>query len=582
MNGTDNIPNNVLSKVIQFSWIDYCLFTVMLGGSVLIGVYFGCFGKRQTTAKEYLLGGRNMTVFPIAMSLIASHISGITLLAMPSDVYKHGSTISVMNIGIILVCIFTAYVSIPVFYELQLTSTYEYLKMRFNSKIRTMASLLYIINIILILPVVIYAPSLAFTQASPVSLHIVNPIICTMCIFYTTIGGLKAVVWTDALQFSAMLGAMLAVLYLGVFTVGGFSTVFTRAAEGERLDIDFDVVPTKRDTFFALLVGWTINWIPQVAFTQGSVQKFLALPTLSHIRKSIAIFAVGIIFSKVASIFTGLIIYAKYHDCDPFTDNKIQKDDQLLPYYVMDVAKHIPGLPGLFIAGVFCAGLSTLSAHMNSLSGIIYEDLLSSYMPKDISQEQISNILKLIVVIIGVVSTALTFVVEHLGGLFALVISLSGISLGPTLGLFILGMLVPSANSKGALAGSITSLISMAIIVIGNQIYKTKGLIIYPMKPLSIAGCLSNTTLVATSTQTFEKGGDVFALFRITHYYYALVGALIVFAVALPVSWLTENEKPVDEKLITPFMRRWISKRKTQVFIDVIRESELVRLNGKR
>lgn len=69
-------------------------------------------------------------------------------------------------------------------------------------------------------------------------------------------------------------------------------------------------------------------------------------------------------------------------------------------------------------------------------------------MPKDISQEQISNILKLIVVIIGVVSTALTFVVEHLGGLFALVISLSGISLGPTLGLFILGMLVPSANSK--------------------------------------------------------------------------------------------------------------------------------------
>lgn len=59
-----------------------------------------------------------------------------------------------------------------------------------------------------------------------------------MCIFYTTIGGLKAVVWTDALQFSAMLGAMIAVLYLGVFTVGGFSTVFTRAAEGERLDIE--------------------------------------------------------------------------------------------------------------------------------------------------------------------------------------------------------------------------------------------------------------------------------------------------------------------------------------------------------
>lgn len=85
---------------------------------------------------------------------------------------------------------------------------------------------------------------------------------------------------------------------------------------------------------------------------------------------------------------------------------------------------------------------------MNSLSGLIYEDFLYGFMPKDISQERVSNILKIIVVIIGVVATALVLVVQHLGGLFQLGITLSGITAGPLLGLFTLGMLFPFANSK--------------------------------------------------------------------------------------------------------------------------------------
>ncbi|GJQ68454.1 hypothetical protein Trydic_g17033 [Trypoxylus dichotomus] len=550
----------------------------MLGASVLIGIYFGCFGKKQKTANEYLLGGKSMTVFPIAMSLIASHISGITLLAMPADVYKYGSTISVMFIGIVLVCLLTAYISMPVFHELQLTSTYEYLMLRFDTRIRIMASLLYNINIILYLPIVIYGPALAFAQVAPVNLHIVNPIICVICIFYTTIGGLKAVVWTDTLQFSAMIAAIFAVLYLGLTTVGGLGNVFSRSYEGKRLDIAFDVNPTKRDTFWAILIGWSINWIPQVAFSQGSVQKFLSLPTLSDAKKAIGIFCVGIMFSKAASILTGLIIYAKYYNCDPFYTKHVKKDDQLLPYYVMDVAHHIPGLPGLFIAGIFCAGLSTLSAHMNSLSGIIYEDFVSFYVPEDITQKQISNILKIIVVIIGIISTILVFVVEHLGSLFALVISLSGITLGSTLGLFMLGMMIPSATSQGALFGSIASLFCMTFIVIGNQIYKAKGLITYAPKPSSIDGCLINSTLLPHNLKSLGEREDVLALFRVTHYYYALIGTLILFAVAVPVSWLSDSKKPLDERLITPCMR-WLLAKHSET--PVATEDELLKLNTK-
>jgi hypothetical protein len=76
------------------------------------------------------------------------------------------------------------------------------------------------------------------------------------------------------------------------------------------------------------------------------------------------------------SVFIGLTMYARYADCDPFTTGAVKKNDQLLPYFIMDVASHIPGLSGLFIAGIFCAALSTLSACLNCVAGTMYEDFV--------------------------------------------------------------------------------------------------------------------------------------------------------------------------------------------------------------
>lgn len=121
--------------------------------------------------------------------------------------------------------------------------------------------------------------------------------------------------------------------------------------------------------------------------------------------------------TKSLSVFTGLIIFAKYSQCDPMLTKQIEKKDQLLPYYVLDVAGHIPGLSGLFIAGIFSAALSTLSANLNSLSGTIYEDFLKNWLETHHSQKTATYVLKLVVVFTGVACTAMIFVVQHLGWL---------------------------------------------------------------------------------------------------------------------------------------------------------------------
>lgn len=121
----DHNITTVNSPAIFFSWLDYSMFGSMLIISTIIGIYFGCFGTRQRTKKEYLLGNKNMSMFPIAMSLTASHISGITLLGAPSEMYTFGTQYWMMCLAACIVCVLVAVAYMPVFYTLQLTSTYE-------------------------------------------------------------------------------------------------------------------------------------------------------------------------------------------------------------------------------------------------------------------------------------------------------------------------------------------------------------------------------------------------------------------------------------------------------------------------
>lgn len=204
--------------------------------SALIGIYFGFISKKkQNSTEEYLLGGKKMNFFPIAASLIASHISGITLMSIPAEMYANGSQYAVMVISAVSVGIALTYIYLPVFYELQLTSSFQYLEMRFDKSVRRTASLIYAISIIIFVPIVVYVPALAFSQVTGINLHLITLVTSLICVFYTTVGGLKAVVWTDTLQFVLMVGAVCCVIVLGLNSTGGIVNVWNTADRGGRL-----------------------------------------------------------------------------------------------------------------------------------------------------------------------------------------------------------------------------------------------------------------------------------------------------------------------------------------------------------
>lgn len=205
--------------------------------------------------------------------------------------------------------------------------------------------------------------------------------------------------------------------------------------------------PFARISFWTMSIGMTITWISFMASSPGCVQRFLSVRDLKKARNSVYVFVFGLIFIKSCSCFTGLCMYALYSDCDPMSLGMVKKIDQMVPYFVMDVTRDFPGLPGLFVAGIFSAALSTLSSMLNSAAGAVYEDFLRHRLAHK-TEAQASTIMKWIVVLLGAINLGLIFLVEKLGSILTLSLSFAGVTAGPMLGMFTLGMVYKKANAK--------------------------------------------------------------------------------------------------------------------------------------
>ncbi|KAF5284018.1 hypothetical protein FQR65_LT13625 [Abscondita terminalis] len=571
------------SEMMFFSWVDYMVLAALLLISVAVGIYYGCFGTKQNTTEQYLHGGKKMRPFPIGMSLTASHVSGITLLGIPAEIYFYGTQYMMFPITVILLMLTLTYVFLPVYYKLQLASSFEYLKLRFGHETRSLASCLYALSTILYVPIVIYVPSLALNQVTGIHIYIISPVICAVCIFYTTLGGLKAVVFSDTIQCSITLLTMVTIFFIGLYQCGGFVPMWDKAQSRDRIEFfNMSLDPTVRQTVWSIVFGMGITFLGNWGINPSSIQRFLSMPTYKDVLRSVIIFAIGSILTKLLSCFIGLIIFARYIDCDPLTSGSIERVDQLLPYYMLDALHELKGLPGLFVASVLCTALSTMSTNINTLALTIYEDLIKSRLPKDVSQNTVNIIIKSIVVITGLICLLFIFVVEKLGGVLQIALSFHGLTLGPLVGLTLLGMVFPYANGKGALTGGICSLILTGILVGGAQVYTIQGKMKGSKRPLSTTGCEGfNETFPITPSYVYLGATNVMkpkifrptpeiapekppSIFMISHYYFSVVGMMLVIIIGLLVSWITKkkDEPPVHRDLLSPCIYRFLSDNK--------------------
>ncbi|KAB5542256.1 hypothetical protein PHYPO_G00089500 [Pangasianodon hypophthalmus] len=526
---------------------DYVVFALMLVISAAIGVYYAVIQHRTQTPRDFLVGGQSMTAVPVALSLTASFMSAITVLATPVEVYCNGAIFVLSCLGFVLMVAISSEFFLPIFYRLEITSTYEYLELRFNKVVRLFGTVLFIVQTLVYTGVVIYAPALALNQVTGISLW--GALISTgvVCTFYCTLGGFKAVVWTDVFQMIIML------VHVGqsVFLQGGVSVIFNNSADGGRLNLwDFDPNPLRRHTFWTIIIGSTFIWTSMYGINQAQVQRYVSCKTLLHAKLSLYINLVSLWAILLSSVFCGLCLYSFYKNCDPWTAKMVSAQDQLMPYLVMDILGDYPGIPGLFVAAAYSGTLSTVSSSVSALAAVTVADLIRPYF--SLSEQKLSWASKGLSVFYGVVCIGLAALASLMGGLLQTTISIVGTIGGPLLGLFSLGILFPSANSKGGLAGLISGLVVSLWICVGAQVYHPLPENIRPL-PLHTHGCsvttdendLMNWTSYSTQASYVTSAEQDKAVDRplLADYWYSLsymyfcpMGTLVCIVIGLIVS----------------------------------------------
>lgn len=566
---------------------DYVVVAVMLSISTFIGFYHAHRAKKNDQGTEgYLLGGRSVNFFPVAISLAVNFKSSVTVLGIPADVYHFGSIYVWVIVGGLLAGPIVSYLFLPVLYNLKISSAYEYIEKRYGRVMRMTITTSYMLHTLLYMGVNIYGPSLALSRVTGFPQIVAMLTTGIVCVTYTTLGGLKGVIWSDVFQASVMTLALISFATRGVVVLGGFGELWKLVEEGGRDNfVRWDTDPRIRYSSWTGMIGACTLWTASLSTSQANVQRYFSVKSLKKARWALYIGISGIAVTTILTNWCGWVLYGLYRTCDPTKAGCIELRDELMPFAVMDLFRSFPGMRGFFLAGVFSASLSTVSSGLNAMTAVIVTDYLKPYTKwTDVRYERISRVLTLC---LGFTIIGCGFIISMLGDILSITVSLIGSFGGPFLGVFLLGIWVPFVNSLGAMVGFLSGLMGTMVIFIGKRSFKKPDYLVGKL-PVSTSLCplecgymdSANATLwenhmnISYSTSASEYSSystvaesdelDFFQSYcSLSFFYMSCIGLLYTVVVGIIVSLLSGGWKQrhsVDRNTISPLLEARIFK----------------------
>ena len=212
----------------MFTLLDWFVLVAYLLLSIAIGLLVS---RGNKNLKEYMLGGGSIPWVAVGISLIATSVSATTFLGAPADVYGDNMTFLMFQIGALISIVVVGFVFIPRFRNSGINSAYELFEVRFSRPVRRLAAIFYCLHLLLRTGILLFAPSLVLAQILHIDLKLAIIVSAAVAIFYTWFGGIKAVIWTDVMQFVVFFGGGVLVLILISNAVGGFGEMAALASE---------------------------------------------------------------------------------------------------------------------------------------------------------------------------------------------------------------------------------------------------------------------------------------------------------------------------------------------------------------
>ncbi len=444
---------------MQISHLDFAILILYLAGITAFGAQFR---RGQKNLRDYFLGGRTAPWWALACSIVATETSTLTIIGTPAIAYAGNLGFLQVVLGYLIARVVLCIVLVPQYFQGEFYTAYQLLEKRFGTRMRSAAAFVFLGTRALAEGVRISAVgkvvSVAFGTGDRISILIVG----VLTMFYTFEGGMRAVIWTDVIQFCLYLTGSIAAFFLLMHKIPGGWTGVTQAAAaaGGKLHVfDFGFSLTHAYTFWAGVFGGTFLTMASHGTDQTMVQRLLAARNERDSKK--ALLGSGVIifiqFALFLVIGVMLYVYAQHLAIQvPGGD-----PDRIFPAFIVHDMPH--GLAGLVLAAIFAVAMSNASGSLNSLasSSIIDLNPRRAEMSKSGGSESLGHSRRLTLAW-GVVLVLLGLI--HWGPVLVAGLTIASITYGALLGVFLLGTWNHRATEGGALVGFAAGLAVMILV----------------------------------------------------------------------------------------------------------------------
>ncbi|HLP43503.1 MAG TPA: sodium/solute symporter [Fibrobacteria bacterium] len=443
----------------MFSPLDWLVIVLYFLAMAWIGWHFS---RGNRDLKDFMFGGGSMPWLAVGISLIATSISASTFLGNPSYAYTHDMRLLMLGFGSLSAIFVIGWVFIPRFKAAGIASAYELLEHRFSRPVRLMAAGLYSCHLMMRVGMLMYVPSLVIKEmiGQPIVVSIV--LMAVGSIVYTYFGGIRAIAWTDVMQFVIFMGSGVLVILFCAHAVGGVGETFRLAsAAGKTRWFDGTWDPASATNIWSAGLVYIVFEVAIRGCDQQFVQRYLACRSAAEANKSsitsvLLGVCVGLVFYSVGA---ALFVYFKVKAVVPLPEGLT--GNEVFPYFIMNILP--TGLKGLLGAAILGEAMSSLNSTYSALSNTTVVDFLGRKDSVEGGEAPGSlKSAKLWVVIWGALGTGMAFICA-LGSQTILNKALFFTSLftGPLLGLFLLAFFRPSLHPKAVLAGAVLGMLAL-------------------------------------------------------------------------------------------------------------------------
>ncbi|MCA1744631.1 MAG: sodium:solute symporter, partial [Bacteroidales bacterium] len=367
---------------MNLPFLDLIVFLVYMSGIVLFGALFYFKNKNPD---QYTSGGGKLPSWVVGMSFFATFVSSISFLALPGNAYQSNWNAFVFSLSIPVAALLAVKFFVPLYRSLNSISAYNYLETRFGSWARIYASMCYMLTQLMRTGSILYLLALPLNALFGWSVGSIIVVTGFSIILYSMLGGIQAVIWTDAIQgIILIVGAIMCLVVIFIQIPGGFSTVLGIGLAEQKFSLGSFDWSVSETTFWVMIVyGLFIN-LQNYGIDQNYVQRYMTTKSLKGAQSS-ALFG-ALLYVPVSLMFflIGTALFAYYKTLPgllPPVLMNLDAADKVFPFFIVNQLP--PGVTGLLIAAIFAAGMSTISSSINGTATIVLTDYYKRYFAKN-------------------------------------------------------------------------------------------------------------------------------------------------------------------------------------------------------